>query len=116
MTRKMLALGSAALAALMLTAGMSTADARGGHHGGHHGYSGRHGYTGPRSFGPRHSGPRFYGRGHHRHHGRGFIIGAPFVYGGYSYYGYGGCEWLRRRAIATGSPYYWDRYYACIGD
>lgn len=30
-------------------------------------------------------------------------------------YGYGGCAWLRRQAIATGSPYWWDRYYDCVG-
>ena len=26
------------------------------------------------------------------------------------------CRWLRRRAQATGSRYWWDRYYACIDD
>ena len=24
--------------------------------------------------------------------------------------GVGGCEWLRRRALVTGSPYWWSRY------
>jgi hypothetical protein len=27
----------------------------------------------------------------------------------------GGCEWLRRRALLTGSRYWWRRYYACRG-
>jgi hypothetical protein len=31
-------------------------------------------------------------------------------------YGYypGGCGWLHRRAVITRSPYWWNRYYACI--
>lgn len=27
----------------------------------------------------------------------------------------GSCEWLRRRAIITGSPYWWRRYRICRG-
>lgn len=27
----------------------------------------------------------------------------------------GGCEWLRRRAVITGSPYWWRRYRRCRG-
>ena len=39
-----------------------------------------------------------------------------FGYGGdYADYGYsGGCSWLRREAIATGSPLWWQRYQACL--
>jgi hypothetical protein len=64
---------------------------------------------------------RFHGSAHrfgsfhrfggvHHFHGfrRGVIIGAP-VY----YYGYGGCAWLRHRALVTGSPYWWHRYHRC---
>lgn len=29
--------------------------------------------------------------------------------------GYSGCEWLRRRAIVTGSAYWWRRYRICRG-
>jgi hypothetical protein len=25
-----------------------------------------------------------------------------------------GCDWLRRRARATGDPYWWSRYEACV--
>ena len=25
------------------------------------------------------------------------------------------CGWLYRRAVATGSPYWWNRYYQCTG-
>jgi hypothetical protein len=38
-----------------------------------------------------------------------------WVYGpGYTSYG-DDCYWLRRQAIITGSPYWWDRYNACVG-
>ena len=61
------------------------------------------------------------GHGHcdrHRHHGRYRSYGYYGWYGGpYFGYGYYGdrCGWLYRRAVATGSPYWWDRYYDCIG-
>ena len=37
--------------------------------------------------------------------------GGPFVgsYGGYG----GGCWWLKKKALATGSPYWWNQYYLC---
>jgi hypothetical protein len=57
-------------------------------------------------------GPRFH---HHRHRGfRRFhygFVGAPVYF--HSYYYRGGCGWLRRRALITGSPYWWHRYRAC---
>ena len=34
--------------------------------------------------------------------------------GDYGYYG-GGCSWLYRNAVATGSPYWWNRYQYCVG-
>jgi hypothetical protein len=38
-----------------------------------------------------------------------------WVYGtGYTAYG-NDCYWLRRQAIITGSPYWWNRYNQCIG-
>jgi hypothetical protein len=65
-------------------------------------------------------GNRFHqGRivGNRFRHGRKFI--APGVVIGTSpyWYGYGysaGCEWLRQRAIATGSAYWWGRYRDCL--
>jgi hypothetical protein len=54
---------------------------------------------------------KHHGR-HHRH--RRIFVGVPIIYGGYDYYYYGNCEWLRRRALATGSGYWWDRYNACV--
>ena len=55
------------------------------------------------------------GIGRHHHFRNRFFIGAPFFYGGYyAYNGYGNCAWLRRQAIITGSPYWWERYQACL--
>jgi hypothetical protein len=40
--------------------------------------------------------------------------GLPFgFHGGYGYYDE--CRWLKRRAIHTGSSYWWSRYHACRG-
>jgi hypothetical protein len=53
----------------------------------------------------------------HRHFfGFPFFVSAGFPYDyGYYDYGYGGgCGWAYRNARATGSPYWWNRYYACI--
>jgi hypothetical protein len=128
MTRKLLALGCAGLAALLLSAAYSPADARRGvhGHGGGHGGARSFGHRsgGPRSFygGPRfHAGPRFrppeyaQPRRLHRHFGRyrHIYVGAPIIYGGYTYY-YSDCDWMRRRALNTGSGYWWDRYYSCM--
>jgi hypothetical protein len=52
---------------------------------------------------------RGFHKGHRKFRGYAFY-GAPYVYG---YGDYGSCGWLYRRAITTGSPYWWDRYYAC---
>jgi hypothetical protein len=66
-----------------------------------------------------HAGPRLafrsHGFPHHHHHHRHFFIAAvPYFYDDdYGYYD-GGCGWLYRRAIATGSSYWWRRYRACL--
>lgn len=102
-------------------------------HGGGGGGPRFHG--GPRPGGPRFGGgPRGPGKGHYHgprpgggHHHRGpRFRGYPYVYGfgAYPYYyyddydglDYAACESLRRRAIATRSRYWWNRYYACIED
>jgi hypothetical protein len=67
-------------------------------YGGHHGYYDHH----------RHYG--YYGR--YRHYGYYGYYGYPYY--SYGYYG-GGCGWLYRNAVATGSPYWWNRYYQCTG-
>jgi hypothetical protein len=53
---------------------------------------------------------------HHRHHFDNRFVGVGIGWwpGYYSAYGYGSCGWLRRQAAITGSPYWWDRYYACV--
>jgi len=93
----------------------------GGRPGGGRGLAGR-GHGGPRMHhgprGPRLAGPgRHHGHRHHHHRAyRGFYYGGyPYAYS-YAFNDYDDCRWLRRRALATGSPYWWDRYYACIED
>ncbi len=53
----------------------------------------------------------------YKKHGVRIVIGAPLVYGGYGYYGYrsygDGCGWLHRKAIHTGSHYWWKRFHQC---
>jgi hypothetical protein len=75
---------------------------------------------GPHMFGPSvgrtHMGGHFHdGRFHDGrfHHRRNVFFFAPAF--GYDDYGYGySCYWLRRNALATGSPYWWSRYDACV--
>jgi hypothetical protein len=114
MTRKLLALAAGTLAVLLISSTFDAADAksRGGWSGGK-GYGG--GYA--RSYGGGGSyrsysfaGPRIH---HHRHFRRGLAVGVPLAAYGAYYYG-SGCEWLHRRAIYTGSGYWWNRYYACL--
>jgi len=53
---------------------------------------------------------------HKKHFGVVIDLGSPY-YGAYSGYDYGyasSCGWLRRKAIHTGSPYWWKRYHYCI--
>ena len=128
MTRKLVTV-AAAVAALMLSGTFESADAKkgGGWSGGGGKFSG--GFTGSKfsgggKFHGFHSG-KFNGGGVHHghkfarsHHGHKFFrkrhifIGAPVVYGAYAYGD--SCYWLRKRAIYTGSPYWWDRYYDCL--
>jgi hypothetical protein len=100
MNLKHLACGVAAFAMLAL-AGTLPAEAR----------HGSHGMGGGRGWAPHFSGARFAGPRHFA--GRRFVHRRFAVVGGYGY-GYGdGCYWLRRRAVYTGSPYWWHRYTAC---
>lgn len=66
---------------------------RGDHHGFRHGGMRRHHFGGHHGFRRHHWRPRVY------------------FYNGYS--GGGGCYWLKRRAMYTGSGYWWRRYNAC---
>ena len=104
----------------------------GGGHGGAMMGGGRMGGGGMHAFASRgfDRGPRFAVREGRERHGfvehegserfdqddfrhRRFFVSNVFI-GGYPYY-YGGCYWLRRQAIITGSPYWWGRYEACRG-
>jgi hypothetical protein len=115
--KKNTALLASVLAAVMLSLAAGSAEARHGGGGGHWGGGGGHwsgggGHWGGgamRSHG--FAAQRHFG---HRHGNNAFFAVAPFYYsdGGY---GYGdGCYWLRRRALYTGSGYWWNRYYACV--
>ena len=96
------------------------------------------GRGGGRGGGGKHAGGRG-GSGKQAYRGRGGRKQRACKGGGYGYYnrhirrghnyrryrysswygrpGYsgGGCGWLYRRAAATGNPYWWSRYYDCIG-
>ena len=84
--------------------------------------SGERGFTSSRQFSGRthiDGGRRHADRGHrhgHRHGRRAVIIGgAPYYDDSYSY-SYSGCDYYHRRALATGSRYWWRRYYECTGE
>lgn len=52
----------------------------------------------------------------HKHFGKfgvGIVLGAPLVYGGYGYHAHRPCHWLYRKAMNTGSKYWWKRFYEC---
>jgi hypothetical protein len=97
---KLLGLIAVFTAALMASAVLESAEARRGHGGGR-----AHFYGGHRGI---HYVP-MYPRQFHRNY---FYRGPSYVYSGVGYYG-GGCAWLRHRALATGSRYWWHRYHAC---
>ena len=111
-----LALAVGALVLLVVSSAFQPAQARRGHHVQHHGFVRHHAFV------PQHRfvHHRFHHRAHFVHrpffhhrrvHRRVFVV-VPIVYGA-NYYD-NGCYWLRRRALYTGSSYWWNRYYACI--
>jgi hypothetical protein len=52
---------------------------------------------------------------HHHHHGHFFFFNGSFYDDYYDYANsyYSDCEWLRLRAVSTGSSYWWHRYQVC---
>jgi hypothetical protein len=138
MLKTWIAPAAAALGVLLFVGSVDTAEAgrRGGWSGGGGKFSGARVHIGPKFYGgakfyggPKFyggskfsGGPKFYGGGkhHHRHkfarHHKYRFVGVPLAYYGYSNYAYldNSCYWLRRRALDTGSSYWWNRYYACI--
>jgi len=98
-----------ALAALAAAGSFAPAQAR---YGGHSWGGSAHAWAPHSSHANSYVGMRHdaFHRFHHHHHRRHvFIVGYPYVYDD-------GCYWLKRRAIYTGSPYWWRRYYACQND
>jgi hypothetical protein len=61
-----------------------------------------------------HNHDHFHDQFVHNHHVHNRFVAVGW-WPGYYDYGYGGygCGWLRRQALITGSPYWWNRYYAC---
>jgi hypothetical protein len=125
MLKSWMAPAAAALAVLLLAGTVETADAKKGPGGGWSGggakfsggggkfYAGKvYGGGGTKFYG----GKVYYGNKHARLHHRHRFVGVPLVYG-YGAYAYSdgySCAWLRRRALDSGSSYWWNRYYACI--
>jgi hypothetical protein len=73
------------------------------------------GGSGAYSYAPRYDRRDDDGRRHgRRFRGHRFIFGVAPFYGGL--YGYAPCAYYYEQALATGSGYWWDRYYACTGD
>ena len=82
---------------------------------------------GKRHYGGGRGGKRYYGGGGKRHSAnKGGRHGSYGKYRRHGYYGRyalpyrsyaygGGCGRLYSNAIATDSPYWWDRYYECTG-
>ncbi len=70
------------------------------------GFGVRHGGFNNRHFG----GPRFRHRGYrYRNFYRPRFYAPIYSYGTYG----SSCQWLKRKAIRTGSRYWWNRYEAC---
>ncbi len=122
MLRTTFALAAGALALLVVSSTFDAAEAqrRDGVRGGGYarGFSGR-AFSAPRVYSGRSfGGHRFAGRPIHRHRfgrrfGTGIIVGVPLgVYGAYAYSS--SCDWLYRKAVITGSRYWWYRYEACL--
>jgi len=110
---------AAGVCALMLTSGIyQPAEAK---HGGHSGTSKMSSSTMGHSYrvgAPyvKHSFAKpvfvkkahFFRHKHARHHKRIIVVG-------YNDYGYADdCYWLRRKALYSGSGYWWSRYHACV--
>ena len=120
MAKKLLA-WAAGVCGLMLTSGVyQPAEAKHGGHSGGSGYSsGKMSHSSYRVGAPyvkhAYSKPVFVKNAHvfkhkhvFRHHKRIIVVG-------YNDYGYAGdCYWLKRKALYTGSGYWWSRYYACV--
>jgi hypothetical protein len=143
-TTRFIAISAAALFALAGAVSTAEAG-RGGGHGGHGGGHGGHGGGHHAGGGGKHMGGggnkafRYGGGGsggEHKGSGKHYAHGGDWwgkndhhhkgKYGHYRRYGYpwyglplysygGGCGWLYSRAVATGSDYWWNRYYQCTG-
>jgi hypothetical protein len=106
MTWKLIASGVAALALLAFASTFEPARAR--HGGGHFHMADGHHFAPRFHHFPHHHAFRHHHFRHHRFHRHRFAVVSA-----YPYYYAEHCYWLKRRALYTGNPYWWNRYYAC---
>jgi hypothetical protein len=108
--KKLIGSGVAALALLAFASTFEPVQARhGGGGGGHFHMGGAAHHFAPRFHHFRHHHAfRHHHFRHHRFHRHRLVVVSA-----YPYYYADGCYWLKRRALYTGSPYWWNRYYAC---
>ena len=106
MTKKLLVWVAGATALMLTSAVYQPAEAK---HGGHSGGSSRATSHSYRVGAPYVKHAHVFKHKHVlRHHKR-------IVVAGYDDYGYASdCYWLKRKALHTGSGYWWNRYYACV--
>src|SRR5262245_9538550 len=119
MPKKLLACAAGACA-LMLTSGLSQpVEAK---HGGHSGPSKSssssmgHSYrVGTPYVKSTYARPMYVNKAHSFKHKHAFRHHKRIIVVGYNDYGYANdCYWLKRRALYSGSSYWWSRYYACV--
>jgi len=118
MAKKLLA-SAAAACALMLTFGVyQPAQAK---HGGQSGASNHassamgHAYQVGAPVKHADAKPVFVKNSHSFKHKHAFRHHKRIIVVGYNDYGYANdCYWLKRKALYSGSGYWWSRYYACV--
>jgi len=114
--KKKTALLASLFAAATISLAAGAAEARhgggGGWGGGGHWHGGGGQWGGmavrPHAF----SGGRNFAFRHHHRHARVFAFAPSYYDDGYAYGD--GCYWLKRRALYSGSRYWWNRYYGCV--
>ena len=106
MTWKLIGSGIAALALLAFASTFGPAEAR--HGGGHFHMGGGHHFAPRLHHFHHHHAFRHHHFHHHRFHRHRFVFVSA-----YPYYYADDCYLLKRRALYTGSRYWWNRYYAC---
>ena len=119
MSKKLLAWVAGACALMLTSGSYQPAEAK---HGGHSGTSGHSAKTMSHSYrvgAPyvkhAYAKPVFVKNAHVFKHKHAFRHHKRIIVVGYNDYGYADdCYWLKRKALYTGSGYWWSRYHACV--